>query len=143
MQDDRPIERRQLDDVLNKLLPFAHELLQKYGEFFPFGAAMDRDGTLRMVAGDTGSEHPPSDEVIALITEAMTRERASYTAVGICYDVRVRTSADAQPTDAICFALEHRDGLAVVVLEPYSKRDGVPEYGGLIAQPSQRRVFGA
>ena len=135
-------EREQLDDVLNKLLPFAHELLAKYGEFFPFGAAMDRDGKVRMVAGDTGTEHPPSDEVIVLITEAMKRERDSLAAVGICYDVRVRTSADGDPTDAICVALEHRDGTSLVVLQPYSKRDETMEYGQLMAQPGRRTVFG-
>ena len=128
--------------MLNKLLPFAYELLAKYGEFFPFGAAIDREGKVRMVAGDTGTEHPPSDDVIALITDAMKRERDSFAAVGICYDVRVRTSADGDPTDAICVALEHRDGTSLVVLQPYSKRDGTMQYGQLIAQPGRRTVFG-
>lgn len=141
--DEPPLDRRQLDEVLNKLLPFAHELLGKYGEFFPFGAAMERDGKLRIISGDTGSEHPPSDEVIELLTNAMKEARDGYTAIGICYDVRIRARADAPPTDAICVALEHRDGMAVMVLEPYSKRDGVMEYGSLIAQQGRRTVFGA
>ena len=140
--DERPVARRQLDEVLNKLLPFAHELLGKYGEFFPFGAAMERDGNLRIISGDTGSEHPPSDEVIALLRSAMKEARDGYIAIGICYDVRVRTRADAAPTDAICVALEHRDGTAVTVLEPYGKRDGVMEYGSLIAQQGRQVVFG-
>jgi hypothetical protein len=141
--DEQPQGRRQLDEVLNKLQPFAHELLGKYGEFFPFGAAMERDGKLRIISGDTASEHPPSDEVISLLTNAMKEARDGYIAVGICYDVRVRARADAAPTDAICVALEHRDGTAVLVLEPYLKRDGALEYGSLIAQQGRRTVFGA
>jgi hypothetical protein len=141
MHDDRPPDRRQLDDVLDALLPFAHQLLEKHGEFFPFGAAMGRDGKVSMVAGDTGTEHPPSDEVMELIREAMRRDRDKYVAVGLCYDVRVRTSADAPPTDAICVSLEHEGGMAVDVVEPYAKRGGKVEYGSLAAQQGRRVVF--
>jgi hypothetical protein len=142
MQDDRPMDRRQLDDVLDALLPFAHQLLDKHGEVFPFGAAMRRDGKVSMVAGDTGTEHPPSDEVMELIRAAMKRDRDKYVAVGLCYDVRVRTSAGAPPTDAICVALEHRDGMAVDVVEPYAKRGNKLEYGSLSAQQGRKIVFG-
>ena len=141
MQDDRPPDRRQLDDILDALLPFAHQLLEKHGEFFPFGAAMGHDGKVSMLAGDTGTEHPPSDEVMALIREAMRRDRDKYVAVGLCYDVRVRTSADAPPTDAICVSLEHEGGMAVDVVEPYAKRANKVEYGPLAAQQGRRVVF--
>ena len=86
MQDDRPADRRQLDDLLEALLPFAHGLLDKHGEFFPFGAAMGRDGKVAMLAGDTGSEHPASNEVIDVIRRAMKSKREEYLAVGVCYD---------------------------------------------------------
>ena len=141
MQDDRPPDRRQLDDILEALLPFARQLLEKHGEFFPFGAAMSRDGKVTMVAGDTGTEHPPSDEVMELIRTAMRRDRDKYLAVGLCYDVRVRTSADAPPTDAICVSLEHEGGMAVDVVEPYAKRGGKVAYGSLAAQQGRRMVF--
>ena len=94
-----------------------------------------------MVAGDTGTEHPPSDEVMELIRQAMRRDRDKYVAVGLCYDVRVRTSPDAPPTDAICVSLEHRDGMAVDVVEPYAKRGGKVEYGSLAAQQGRLVVF--
>ena len=143
MQDDRPPDRRQLDDILDALLPFAHQLLDKHGEFFPFGAAMGRDGKISMVAGDTGTEHPPSVEVTELIRAAMTRDRDKHVAVGLCYDVRFRTSAAAAPTDAICVSLEHRDGMAVDVFEPYAKRGTKIEYGSLSAQQGRKTVFGS
>ena len=142
MKDDRPPDRRQLDDLLEALLPFAHGLLDKHGEFFPFGAAMGRDGKVSMVAGDTGTEHPPSDEVMELIREALRRDRDKYVAVGLCYDVRVRTSPDAPPTDAVCVSLEHRDGMAVDVVEPYAKRGSTMEYGALSARQGRTIVFG-
>ena len=137
------MDRRQLDDVLEALLPFAHRLLDKHGEFFPFGAAMGRDGKISMVAGDTGTEHPPSDEVMDVIRAAMKRERDKYVAVGLCYDVRVRAIAGDAPTDANCVSLEHRDGLAVAVVEPYAKRGTKIEYGSLSAQQGRKTVFGS
>jgi hypothetical protein len=141
MQDDRPPDRRQLDDVLDALLPFAHQLLDKHGEFFPFGGAMGRDGKVSMVAGDTGTDHPPSDEVMELIRAAKKRDRDNYVAVGLCYDVRVRTRPDAPVTDAICVSLEHEGGMAVDVVEPYAKRPNKVEYGPLAAQQGRRVVF--
>lgn len=141
MQDDRPVDRRQLDDLLDALLPMAHGLLEKHGEFFPFGAVMGQDGRVTMVAGDTGTEHPPSDEVIEILRTAMRREREKYLAVGVCYDVRVRTRAGAPPTDAICASLEHTGGMAVDVVEPYAKRGDKVEYGSLAAQQGRRMVF--
>lgn len=143
MPDDRPLDRRQLDDVLDALLPFAHSLLEKHGEFFPFGAATGREGKVSMVAADTGTEHPPSDEVMELIRTAMRRDSDKYVAVGLCSDVRVRTSPDAPPTDAICVSLEHRDGMAVDVVEPYAKRGTKMEYGSLSAQQGRKTVFGS
>jgi hypothetical protein len=142
MPDDRPADRRQLDDILDALLPFAHSLLAKRGEFFPFGAVMGPDGKVSMVAGDTGTEHPPSDEVMEVIRAAMRRDRDKCVAVGICYEVRVRTSPDAPPTDATCVSLEHRSGLAVDVFEPYAKRGTGMEYGSLFAQQGRKTVFG-
>jgi hypothetical protein len=143
VKDDRPLDRRQLDDLLEALLPFAHGLLEKHGEFFPFGGAMGRDGKVTMVAGDTGTEHPPSDEVIELTRAAMKRDREKYVAVGLCYDVRVRSSPGAPPTDAICVSLEHEGGMAVDVTEPYAKRGNTMEYGSLSAQQGRKTVFGS
>lgn len=141
MHDDRPLDRRHLDDLLDALLPMARGLLEKHGEFFPLGAVMGQDGKVTMVAGDTGTEHPPSEEVIELLRTAMRREKDNYLAVGVCYDVRVRTRAGAEPTDAICASLEHRSGMAVDVVEPYAKRGNKVDYGSLAAQQGRRVVF--
>ncbi len=143
MEDDRPPDRRHLDDLLDAMLPFAHQMLDKNGEFFPFGAAMGRDGKITMVAGDAVSEHPPSEQVMETIRRGMRRKREECLAVGVCYDVSVRATADTQSTDAICVSLEHRDGMAVDVFEPYLKRGKAMDYGALFAQPGQRVVFGS
>ena len=38
------VARPDLDALMSALLPFAQRMLSKHGEFYPFGAAIDREG---------------------------------------------------------------------------------------------------
>lgn len=141
----RPPERDELDALLGPLLRFAQDMLRKHGEFFPFGNVMRTDGEVELVAGYTGSEQPPSQELIELMVAGMRSRAAAreIRAAGICYDVRLRTD-DGKPTDAIAVSLEHRAGDTVHVFMPYSKgRFTGLRFGDLTAGPGERRVFQA
>jgi hypothetical protein len=139
----RPTERDDLDTLLDPLLQIAQDMVRKRGEFFPFGNVMKTDGEVALIAGYSGSERPPSQELIDLMVDGMRSQAASgdIRAAGVCYDVRVR-SEDGTPTDAIAVALEHRAGDTVLVLMPYSKGrlTGV-RFGDLTAAPGEHRVF--
>jgi hypothetical protein len=139
----RPPERDDLDALLVPLLEFAQEMLRKHGEYLPFGNVMTTNGDIELVAGYTGSEQPPSQDVIDLLLGG-ARSRAAtgeIRAAGICYDVRLRTE-DGKPTDAIAVSLEHRAGDAVQVLLPYSKgRFTGLRFGDLTAGPGEQRIF--
>jgi hypothetical protein len=117
----RPPERAELDSLLDPLLGFAHDMLKKHGEFFPFAATIDSDGQMTLGGADTGDEHPPSQDVIDLLVAGMRAQADAGTirAAGICYDIRFR-QGDA-PTDAIALSLEHRAGDRAMVVQPYSK----------------------
>jgi hypothetical protein len=80
------------DNLLNVLLPFAKQTLQKYGEFFPFGAKVTTNGETVQVAGATDSERPPSQELIDMLIAGFLQEGANgeILASGICYDSRFR-----------------------------------------------------
>jgi hypothetical protein len=140
---NRPPERDDLDALLNPLLPFAQDMLRKHGEFFPFGAVMKAGGEVELVAGYTGSEQPSSQELIDLMVSGMRSRAAAgeIKAAGICHDVRVR-SEDGKTTDAIAVSLEHRAGVSIAVLMPYSKgRFTGLLFGDSTAGPSERRIF--
>jgi hypothetical protein len=65
-----------LDGLLNAALPFAQQMLERHGEFFPYGVTLGASGDTRMVAGQPGQgERPPSTEVLALLVEGLRRER--------------------------------------------------------------------
>ncbi len=115
--------RPDLEEVMNTLIPFAQQMLAKAGEFFPFGASMRPDGTLAQNGTYTGSEHPPSQELIDLLVAGFQRDAAagSLRAAGICFDVRIVPPGATEKSDAICVQLEHADGEAIEIYVPYSK----------------------
>jgi hypothetical protein len=127
-----------LDALVSVTLPFAQEMLDKRGEYLPFGAAITLDGETRMLAGDPGAgERPESTEVLGTLVEGVLRQQAELRAVAFVADVRTADS------DAVRVELEHREGQAISVLLPYRKKHlgrGV-EYSDLRAGTSNPKVW--
>jgi hypothetical protein len=133
-----------LDQLLNSALAFAQLMLSKHGEFFPFGSSMKVSGEIVMDGAHTGDEHPPSQEVIDLLTRAYKRsaEEGELRAAGICTDVRVVPPGKSHKTDAISVALEHRSGEAVTTFLPYQKGwFGRVKFGQLFASARDAQFF--
>jgi hypothetical protein len=108
------------DELLNALLPFAHQHLAKNGEFYPIGASMSIGGEITINMVHTGEEFPPSQELIDAL-KAIFKEKAAnreIRACGICYDVRISTKENGR-TDAICVDIQHATEGAVRVFQPY------------------------
>ncbi|MBK8068124.1 MAG: hypothetical protein IPK27_10980 [Rhodanobacteraceae bacterium] len=54
--------------LLGTALPFAQEMIEQYGEFYPYGAAMEgEDGKIVSVAATTGQDQPSPKELIELL----------------------------------------------------------------------------
>lgn len=119
---ERPPERDELDLLLDPLLRFAQEMLRKQGEFLPFGGTITSEGQVSLTATDTGDERPPSQEVIELLASGMRAQATAgqIRAAAICYNARF-TPEGGEKTDAIAVSLDHRDGDATLVMQPYSK----------------------
>ena len=105
-----------LDGLLNAVLPLSEDLLGKDAEFYPFGGSVSSQGEASLTAADPGlGERPASDEVLASLYHAARANAASSRAVAFVADVR------ADGSDAVRVELEHRDGVALVVLLPYTR----------------------
>jgi len=138
------MSREEGDKLLNALLPFAQQMLAKRGEFYPFGAFLNEKGEVVLLAAYEGNEHPPSDELIDLIIEAMRKDapEKGYQAVGICFDVLVALPKEAKKSDAIQVAIEYSDGEAVDVYLPYQKKwFGKVRYGEIVASAADSKIF--
>lgn len=129
---------------MNAILPFARQMLQNHGEFFPYGGAINPAGAIVGVATDAGRANPTSDEVIATTRKCFIAgaRRGEYRATALIYDCRVPVPATGRNADAIAVALDHEDGYSVTVFFPYviEKREVV--IGDLFASEGDYAIFG-
>jgi hypothetical protein len=138
------LARPDLDALLNVVLPFAEQMLVRYGSFFPFGATMNSAGEISQTAGSGGEEFPDSQELIDLLTAGFKAQATQdgLRATVLCFDVRTIPPGQTEKSDAICARLEHADGEAVDVYLPYSIGDaGDVTCGQLFAARGTRTVF--
>ena len=128
--------------LMNDMLPFAEEMLAKHGEFLPYGAALNAQGEVVSIAGYTGEEQPPSQDVIDLLRKSFIdgARKGQFDATALYYDVRIKTNQD-ETSDAVAIELDHKDGYSVVVFFPYQIELGVVSFGEISAQQGQNSVF--
>ena len=121
-----------LNTLYNEARGFAEYMLLAHGEFIPFGVSMSLDGEISQVAGDLGTEHPESTEIIEFLQSSFVQSAAvgAIRAAGICLDTYVVPPGEDRKTDAICTRLAHVSGETVEVFVPYSKeRNGAFQTG--------------
>jgi hypothetical protein len=107
-----------LDGLFSVALDAASEFLAKNGEFFPFGFSVDDDDEVAMLGADPGlGEHPPSTEVLKLLSEGARADRERLRAVAFAADVSLRDGGDA-----VRIELEHREGAVLEIHVPYRRR---------------------
>jgi hypothetical protein len=135
--------KSECEDLLNEVLPRAERLLAKHGEFFPIGAAMNLHGGISHIAGYTGSERPPSKELIDLLRSAFRTAGRSgeYKATALAYDVTVQLPSGNTKSDAVAIELDHTNSYSVVVYFPYSISNGVIDIGPPFAQKGSSGIF--
>jgi len=134
----------ELEKLMNMMLPFGQQMLKKHGEFFPYGAVITSKGEVVMKAAYDGTEQPPSEKLIEMMTQAFRGEAAAgkIRAACICSDVRTIQPGQTEKTDAICAALEHECGDFVSVFLPYKKGwFGKIRYSDIFAVKRDPRFF--
>lgn len=135
----------ELDGLLNALLPFAQQMLEKHAGLVPFGAMLDADGRITQAmpqaasgAGESTGARVHLDGLVASFRHQ--HEQEGLRAVALCWDATM--TKDGERVDAIAVGLEHSEGEAVNVYLPYTKRRfrGYA-YGELIVGAREAVVF--
>jgi hypothetical protein len=129
--------------LMNALLPFAEQMLQRYGEFFPLGGAMRPDGEIVSVAAHDSGERPSSADVIRQLKEVFVAAACDgqYKATGLAYDVKATIPSTGEKSDAIAISLNHRDNYSIIVLFPYKLSGGSLTIGDAFAEAGEADVF--
>jgi hypothetical protein len=134
--------RADFDTLLETLMPFAEQMLNKHGEFYPFGAAVNAQGEVVSVSPEEETEMPASEEVIQSLTRRLdTEARAGNArATGICYNGRI--VQEGKEIDAIICTLEHESGEASKTYVPYKKGlFGKYKLGDISASQAEPQIF--
>jgi hypothetical protein len=130
--------------LVDSLLPFAQSLLSKHGDFHPFGAVMDTDGSIQWIAADTGEEFPPAQTLIDTMTRLIQEKAAlnEIRAATIGFDALTIPPGMEKKVDAIGLSLENQLGESISVFLPYEKQDhGEIQYGEMFVTSKARRFF--
>lgn len=138
------MSKGELESLMDRVVPFAQQMLAKEGEFYPYGGVLTRTGEVELVGADDGRGQPPSQEVISGLLKRF-REQANSgkcKATALVADVWAFPSDAEAETNAIRVSLEHASGLAIDVFIPYEiGDDGEIQYGELFASQGERMVF--
>ena len=136
--------KEQAEALLDELIPFAEEMLNKHGEFFPFAGLMTPEGDFAHVAGYDEEEQPPTTRVRELIERGLRAQatRNECDLVVIVVNVTLKDQETGEQVDAIQAAIEHRAGYFVDVFFPYSMVGQEVQYGETRAQLREPTVFG-
>lgn len=135
--------KSEVEELMNAQLPFGKQMLEKYGEFIPYGGAMKQDGEIVSVAGYDGDEQPLSQDIIDLLKDGyrLAAKNGEYKATAIFYDVRVIPAGSEEKTDAIAIALDHKENYSVIVYFPYKILGSTVQFGEVFAEAGKNDIF--
>lgn len=133
----------EIQELLNFLLPYAEQMLNEHGEFYPYAAALDSDGELSAVGADMGGDPPDVGEVLLALHEGLREQAADGTirASGIAADVTLTDPDSGETTDAVQVELDHAEADAVDIFVPYETEAEGIKFGELVAAQGREPVF--
>jgi hypothetical protein len=137
-----PESRKQLESLIATAKPFAEKMLIENGEFFPFGAAVDKNGKLLHVAGYNGDERALSADLIVIINDGFRQSVKSgdYIATALVYDVRIIPPGKNDKSDAVAIALDNPND-SLIVYFPYLLKDSDLIFGEQFACKGDNSIF--
>lgn len=112
--------KEECEILFDKLLSIAEDQLKKHGEFYPFGAVLDMDGTKAITAFKDDKDFPDCTYVLNQIIRGHKQqaEAGKIKASGIVWNAG-GVSENGKKFDSIAVSLEHKDNYSVVVGRKY------------------------
>ncbi|RYY38657.1 MAG: hypothetical protein EOO08_13695 [Chitinophagaceae bacterium] len=92
-----------LNLLVQYLVGFGSDLLERFGEFFPVGAYLDLTGEIVPLAVQGDNERPDSEEVIGQLKEEFYRlvQSGHARAWAIAFDARIQSAEYPDGNDAV------------------------------------------
>lgn len=114
------IDPHRLEELLTYCLDFAKQMLDKNGEFYPFGASISADGEFSAAGFYNGEEHPSAQEVFLGLHSGFKYrfEKGEIIAAAIALNANIPPEFQAPFPDGIRVEIECR-GYARYFYVPY------------------------
>lgn len=132
-----------MDHVLDEGVRLAVHLLEKNGEFYPFGVVRSVDGEIIHVQGGVEEDRPLSQDVIDILMHGLKKgaEDGRYLTTAVISDVRLRDRSSGQTQDAIRIDLEDKEHHALTCYVPYEQADVRLSLGEVVAESASPAIF--
>ena len=110
----------QLQSLLSYCIDFARVMLRDLGGFYPFGAVLGSDGSLKAVGGYGGDEHPNPHEIYYLLREGFVNSArdGSINAAALAASVTIPSRYSPPAKDGLRVHLENPD-ISRLIYVPY------------------------
>ena len=133
----------EIQELLNFLLPQAERMLGEQGEFYPYAAAVESDGSIEPVAPAVDNGNPDVGDILLALHNDLREQAAegSIRASGIAADVTLTDPDSGETTDAVQLELDHADADAVDIYVPYTSSSEGVQFGELVAAEGREPVF--
>jgi hypothetical protein len=97
----------EIQNLLDRLLPFVKALLKDYGEFYPLAAAtnLNREVEQVLLEEDEENDFPTSNTVIGELKKILNWQKDQFIVIAIFYEVTLKE----KQTDAIAVFVEHKE----------------------------------
>jgi len=131
------------ESILNVALPFAEELLVKYGEYYPFAYVMKMDGKIEGVAAYNEKEKPNSQDMINQLKKiimTLAKENKIVASI-IIYDGKITLPESQIKKDAIFASIDHKNDYSIVIIIPYAVENRKIMLDNALAQKGSSEIF--
>jgi hypothetical protein len=127
--------KQDAERLVAAVLPFAKSMVERRGEFHPFGAylrANDEIVDAGALAGD--EKHPSATELVKVLRASFKRmmDEGTLRAAAVVTNVRVKPPGQETPSDAIQVSVDHSELYSAEVFFPYQ----IAPRGGVSYSPS-------
>ena len=105
--------KTEMDQILSVAIAFAEKMLGEQGAFYPFAVKLTDAGETEMVTAPAGADDP-----LAALTEKLAGQRFELRAGAVAAALHLESLA----SDAVRVDLEHREGAALTLIRPYTRK---------------------
>jgi hypothetical protein len=133
-EEDRPQYKKDGDELLGFLIPFAEQCLNKRDGFDPFAATVGADGKVNALA-----VVPPREELFVTSLREGAKSK-KHRASGLCVDVTIDLPEGGR-SRAIKVSIDSAAGEVVDCYVPYRKARGRIDLGELFAVPGKTAIY--